>query len=100
MWARRPSALSGPGIASVQFASQGSGLTTFNAMVADDFVLTTNAAGVVPAGGGHHFAASGAGSCRACQLTVRAQAVDPAGIAGGEFLRQWRSDRDGRVQSV
>jgi len=38
--------LSGPGIASVQFASQGSGLATFNALLADDFVLTTNAAGV------------------------------------------------------
>ena len=41
--------LSGPGIASVQFASQGSGLTTLGAMVADDFVLTTNAGGFPPA---------------------------------------------------
>jgi uncharacterized repeat protein (TIGR03803 family) len=37
----------GAGIASVQFASAGTGLTTFNGMVADDFVLTTNAAGAV-----------------------------------------------------
>lgn len=32
--------LDGDGIASVQFSSQGSGLTTFNAMLLDDFVLT------------------------------------------------------------
>ena len=32
--------LSGGGIASVEFSSEGSGLTTFNAMLLDDFVLT------------------------------------------------------------
>lgn len=33
--------LDGAGIASVEFSSEGSGLTTFNAMLLDDFVLTT-----------------------------------------------------------
>jgi hypothetical protein len=77
--------LSGPGIASVQIASQGSGLTTLNAMVADDFVLTTNAGGF-PAGGGHHQSpAAGLQVISPPALTVAAQAADPAGIASVSF---------------
>jgi hypothetical protein len=38
----------GAGIASVQFDSEGTGLTTFNAVVLDDFVLTPGAAGNLP----------------------------------------------------
>jgi hypothetical protein len=36
--------LTGPGIASIQFSSAGSGLGTFNALVLDDLLLTTNPA--------------------------------------------------------
>jgi hypothetical protein len=35
--------LTGPGIATIEFDSLGSGLTTFNALLMDDFLLTTNA---------------------------------------------------------
>ncbi|MGD0412501.1 MAG: immunoglobulin domain-containing protein [Verrucomicrobiota bacterium] len=78
--------LSGPGIASVQFASQGSGLTTFNAMVADDFVLTTNAAGVkFPPAVAITSPPAGLQIISPAALTVAAQAVDPAGIASVSF---------------
>ena len=78
--------LSGPGIASVQFASQGSGLTTFNAMVADDFVLTTNAAGVsFPPAVAITAPPAGLQVVSPAALTVTAQAVDPAGIKSVSF---------------
>ena len=50
----------GPGIAEVVFSSEGTGLTTFNAMLVDDLVLTTNKS-AFPPGGGHHAAGCGAG---------------------------------------
>jgi len=78
--------LSGPGIASVQFASQGSGLTTVNAMVADDFVLTTNAAGVnFPPAVAITSPPAGLQVISPAALTMTAQAVDPAGIASVSF---------------
>jgi hypothetical protein len=78
--------LSGPGIASVQIASQGSGLTTFNAMVADDFVLTTNAAGVgFPPAVAITAPPAGLQVISPQALTVTAQALDPAGIASVSF---------------
>ena len=40
--------LTGAGIASIEFDSQGSGLNTFNAMLLDDFLLTPGLAGNVP----------------------------------------------------
>ena len=76
--------LSGPGIASVQFASQGSGLTALGAMVADDFVLTTNAGGFPPAVAITNPAA-GLQLIAPSALTVAAQAFDPAGIASVSF---------------
>lgn len=39
----------GPGIAEIEFSSQGSGLDTFNAMVLDNFILTTNGGAFPPA---------------------------------------------------
>ena len=39
----------GPGIASVEFASEGTGLTTFNAMLLDSLILTTNKSAFPPA---------------------------------------------------
>jgi hypothetical protein len=39
----------GPGIATVQFASEGTGLTTFNAMLLDNLILTTNKSAFPPA---------------------------------------------------
>jgi len=78
--------LSGPGIASVQFASQGSGLTTFNAMVADDFVLTTNGPGAnFPPAVAITSPATGLQVISPVTLTVAAQAVDSAGIASVSF---------------
>ncbi len=74
----------GPGIASVIFSSQGTGLTTFNGMLADDFVLTTNQAGFPPAVAitqpvaGQVLAAPPA-------LAVTAAAFDPSGITGVGF---------------
>ena len=40
--------LSGPGIASIEFDSQGTALTTFGAALFDDFILTTGAAASLP----------------------------------------------------
>jgi hypothetical protein len=78
--------LSGPGIASVQFASEGSGLTTFNAMVADDFILTTNGSGVnFPPAVAITNPATGLQVMSPVTLTVTAQALDPAGIASVSF---------------
>ncbi|MGA2541554.1 MAG: Ig-like domain-containing protein, partial [Verrucomicrobiota bacterium] len=78
--------LSGPGIASVQFASQGSGLTTFNALVADDFVLTTNGPGAnFPPAVAITSPATGLQVISPVTLTVAAQAVDAAGIASVSF---------------
>ena len=78
--------LSGPGIASVQFASQGSGLTTFNAMLADDFVLTTNAAGVrFPPAVAITSPPTGLQLVSPVTLTLTAQAASPAGIVSVIF---------------
>ena len=78
--------LNGPGIASVQFASLGSGLTTFNAMLADDFVLTTNASGVsFPPAVAITSPPTGLQLTSPVTLTVTAQAADPAGIASVSF---------------
>jgi len=41
--------LNGEGIASVEFDSEGTGLTTFNGMLLDDFVLATNSGNLAPA---------------------------------------------------
>jgi hypothetical protein len=74
----------GPGIAEAQFSSQGSGLTTFNGMLVDDLVLTTNKFAFPPAVAitqpisGQVLAAPPA-------LTVTADASDPAGIAEVSF---------------
>ncbi len=74
----------GPGIAEVEFSSQGTGLTTFNAMLVDDFVLTTNGAGFPPAVAilrpvsGQVLAAPPA-------LKITAAASDAAGIASVSF---------------
>ncbi|HZM05221.1 MAG TPA: immunoglobulin domain-containing protein, partial [Candidatus Saccharimonadales bacterium] len=74
----------GPGIAQVQFASQGSGLTTFNAMLLDNFILTTNMAAFPPAVNitkpitGLVLAAPPA-------VTISAEASDAAGVAKVSF---------------
>ena len=56
--------LGGAGIAKVEFASAGSGLTTFNAMLLDDWVLTKSTTAFPPVGG-HHIAQFRPGSGRA-----------------------------------
>jgi hypothetical protein len=78
------SSAGGPGIAEVEFSSEGSGLTTFNAMLVDDLVLTTNKSAFPPAVAitrpitGQVLAAPPA-------LTVTAAASDAAGIAEVSF---------------
>lgn len=76
----------GPGIAEVEFASEGTGLTTFNAMLLDNLVLTTNAAGVhFPPAVAITSPASGVVLARPPALTVTAVASDTAGIASVSF---------------
>jgi hypothetical protein len=76
--------LSGPGIASVQFASQGSGLTTFNAMLADDLVLTAPATNFPPAVA-ITSPVTGLQVTAPVNLTVTAAATDTSGIASVSF---------------
>lgn len=77
-------AVGGPGIAEAVFSSQGTGLTTFNGMLADDFVLTTNKTAFAPAVAitqpvaGQSLAAPPA-------LAITANAFDAAGITGVSF---------------
>jgi hypothetical protein len=70
----------GPGIAAVAFASEGSGLTTFNAMLVDNLVLTTNRSAPPPAVA---VTAPVAGLVLAAPpaVTIAAAASDAAGIA-------------------
>jgi hypothetical protein len=76
--------LGGPGIARVQFASEGSGLTTFNAIVLDDLVLNRGATTFPPAVAvtqpvfGQILPAPPA-------LTITAAASDPSGIKQVSF---------------
>jgi Bacterial Ig domain/FG-GAP-like repeat/Glucodextranase, domain B/Immunoglobulin domain len=74
----------GPGIAEVQFASQGSGLTTFNAMLVDNLILTTNTAAFPPAVA-ITSPISGVTLARPPAVTVAAAASDPTGIASVTF---------------
>ncbi len=73
-----------PGIATVQFASDSSGLTTFNGMLLDDLIVVTNPAAFPPAVtmtrpiSGRVLTAPPA-------LTVAADAADAAGIAAVRF---------------
>ena len=75
----------GPGIATALFTSAGSGLTTFNAVLLDNFILTTNRNGYPPA-----VAITRPVSGRALdeppQVTIAADASDRAGIANVMFL--------------
>jgi hypothetical protein len=77
-------AAGGPGIAEVEFSSEGTGLTTFNAMLVDDLVLTTNKSAFPPAVAitrpisGQVLPAPPA-------LTVSAAASDAAGVASVSF---------------
>jgi Bacterial Ig domain/Protein of unknown function (DUF642) len=68
----------GAGIASVQIASAGNGLTTFNGMVADDFVLT-GAGAVFPPAVAITNPASGATLTGPAPLTIAAAAVAQSG---------------------
>jgi hypothetical protein len=74
----------GAPIAGVVFASEGSGLTTFNAMLVDDLVLTTNAAAVPPAVA-ITSPVSGVVLAAPPALTVTAAATDAAGIVKVRF---------------
>jgi len=74
----------GPGIAAVQFASQGTGLTTFNAMLVDNLVLTTNT-GAFPPAVAITSPVSGVALARPPAVTVTAAASDPTGIASVSF---------------
>ncbi len=75
----------GPGIASVIFSSQGSGLTTVNAMLLDNLVLTTNKTGFAPAVA---ITAPVAGQTLAAPpaLAVSANAYDATGIRSVSFF--------------
>jgi hypothetical protein len=74
----------GPGIAAVEFASEGTGLTTFNGMLIDNLVLTTNKSGFPPAVA-ITAPASGLVLARPPSLTVTAAAYDATGIASVSF---------------
>jgi hypothetical protein len=74
----------GPGIASVEFASEGTGLTTFNGMLVDNLVLTTNKTAFPPAVA-ITAPVSGLVLARPPAVTLTAAAFDPAGIASVSF---------------
>ena len=74
----------GPGIAMVQFSSQGTGLNTFNGMLLDNFILTTNTVAFPPAVT-ITSPVSGLALPRPPALTVTAAAYDPSGIASVSF---------------
>ncbi len=74
----------GPGIAQVVFSSEGSGLTTFNAMLVDDLVLTTNTTSFPPAVAITQ-PVSGSALAAPPALTITAAASDAAGITGVSF---------------
>ncbi|HEY3857101.1 MAG TPA: FG-GAP-like repeat-containing protein [Verrucomicrobiae bacterium] len=75
----------GPGIATVIFSSQGSGLTTVNAMLLDNLVLTTNKAAFAPAVAITQ-PVSGAALAAPPALAVSANAYDSTGIIGVSFF--------------
>jgi hypothetical protein len=74
----------GPGIASVQFSSEGTGLTTFNGMLVDNFILTTNVSAFPPAVS-ITSPASGIVLARPPAVTLTAAAFDTTGIASVSF---------------
>jgi len=70
----------------VQIASQGSGLTTFNAMVADDFILTTNGPGTnFPPAIAITSPVSGLDVISPVTLTVAAAVADKAAVTSVVF---------------
>jgi len=79
-----PAVGAGPGIASVEFASEGSGLTTFNAMLVDNLVLTASQTAFPPAVA-ITAPVSGLVLARPPALTVTAAAFDAAGLASVSF---------------
>ncbi len=76
----------GPGIATVQFSSMGTGLNTFNGMLLDNFILTTNT-GAFPPAVAITSPANGLVLPRPPSLTISAAAYDPAGIASVSFYQ-------------
>ena len=73
-----------PGIASVQFSSEGTGLTTFNAMLVDNLILVTNNTGFPP-GVVITSPLTALVLPRPPALTISAAAYDAAGIASVSF---------------
>jgi hypothetical protein len=74
----------GPGIATVEFASEGTGLTTFNGMLVDNLILTTNIS-VFPPAVAITAPISGLVLAKPPAVTVTAAAFDAAGIASVSF---------------
>ncbi|HWD18944.1 MAG TPA: FG-GAP-like repeat-containing protein [Verrucomicrobiae bacterium] len=80
----------GPGIARVQFATQGNGLTTFNGMLLDDLILTTNPAPFPPAVA-ITKPISGRILAHPPSVTITADAADENGIQKVAFYRGGRT---------
>ena len=79
----------GPGIAMVQFSSRGTGLNTFNGMLLDNFILTTNPATAhFPPAVGITSPVSGLALPKPPALNITAAAYDAAGIAGVSFYNR------------